>query len=165
MLKSAQWIWKRRFSQVINVYSLRRYYLPKRTKLPFPKEALFQTLKLTQWLLLRVVNIYLPCCFYPLLTRAWLFFKPESSWPGNFFFCFLLGIKRLLFRKPKLKEYFSRMLNSESAPQAINQYNLENFHKLKSTWKPAWGKCSPLEFYIYLVESEIEDILRSQTKH
>ena len=44
LLKSAQWIWKRRFSQVINISSLRRYYLPKGTKFPIPKEALFQIL-------------------------------------------------------------------------------------------------------------------------
>ena len=58
----------------------------------------------------------------------------------------------------------TKILNSESAPQDRNQSHLEKFYKLKSTWEPAWKKCCSLDFYIYLVKSEIEDILPKSNK-
>lgn len=58
LLKLAQWIWKKKILKS-NVFSLRRYYLPKGTKYPFSKEAVCQVWwKFTQWLWWRVANIY-----------------------------------------------------------------------------------------------------------
>ena len=43
-------------------------------------------LKLTQWLWQRVVNLYVLCCFYTLLTKSVIIiFEHESSSPGNDF--------------------------------------------------------------------------------
>ena len=69
-LKLAQWFWRRRFLNFVNVFSLIRNYLPlekdgalylNKLETPSPKDALCQVwLKYAQWFWRRIFNVFLP---------------------------------------------------------------------------------------------------------
>ena len=95
----AQWFWRRRFLNFINVFSLFRNYLPlekgvtlllNKVEFPSPKDALCQVwLKLAQWFwrrrFLKVVNLFLKFPNYLPFGKgvALHLNKLEFSWPRD----------------------------------------------------------------------------------